>query len=301
MKWSSDGVGVSTRTPVGTAPSAVQVRAVDGVTTVLHDFGGEGPTLLFAHATGLHGWVWKPVADHLVHRAHCLAMDLRGHGDSRLVPGTDLSWDGFALDTLAGARAVDRGNVIGIGHSLGGAALLDAEIMSPGTFRHLFLYEPAVHPDLPEQQRNSLIEAGDEMTRIANRRRAEFVSLGDALAHYVDRPPMAQFQAAVLGAYVRHGFSAAANGGVELKCAPETEAAIYAGYNHDAVNRLGAITCPVTLATGADTEDFQRHNVEALSAQLEAAPVVLRGADRFGPMQQPKQFAQVVARHVLDT
>jgi hypothetical protein len=30
----------------------------DGSATVVHDFGGDGPVLLFVHATGMHGWVW---------------------------------------------------------------------------------------------------------------------------------------------------------------------------------------------------------------------------------------------------
>jgi pimeloyl-ACP methyl ester carboxylesterase len=291
---------MSISSTAGKHSRAMQIAAVDGVTTVMHVFGGDGPVLLFAHATGLHGWVWKPIADHLMHRAHCMAIDLRGHGDSRLTPNTDLSWDGFAFDALAAALAVGEGSVIGIGHSLGGAALLRAELMSPGTFRHLFLYEPAVHPDVPDEHRNWRIATGDEMARIANRRRAMFASIGDALAHYVNKPPLAQFQAAVLGAYVRHGFCEAAYGGVELKCAPETEAAIYAAYDHDVVSRLGAITCPVTLAMGSDTDEFQRHNIEAFSSQIGATPVVLCGGDHFGPMQQPKQFARAVARHVLD-
>lgn len=284
----------------GKQSSEMHIEALDGVTTVMHDFGGEGPALLFAHATGLHGWVWKPIVDHLVHRAHCVALDLRGHGDSRLGPGADLSWDGFALDALAAGRALGQRQVIGIGHSLGGAALLRAELMSPGTFQHLFLYEPAVHPEMPVARRNSRMAAGDKMARIAVRRRDIFASMGDALVHYANKPPMAQFQAAVLGAYVRHGFSESAGGGVELKCARETEAAIYAGYDHDAVSRLGAIACPVTLATGSETDEFQRHNIEAFSSQISTAPVVLCGADHFGPMQQPKQFARAVARHVLD-
>lgn len=84
---------------------SLRVPAADDVTTVVHDFGGVGPLLLFAHATGMHGWVWKPVVDHLVPRAHCAAVDLRGHGDSEMPLGTDLSWDGFGRDVLAAARA----------------------------------------------------------------------------------------------------------------------------------------------------------------------------------------------------
>jgi len=44
---------------------------------------------------------------------------------------------------------------------------------------------------------------------------------------------------------------------------------------------------------------LQRRTIDALEAQFGTEPVVLRGVHHFGPMQQPKQFADAVARHVL--
>lgn len=286
----------------GLRPGATKVVGPDGITTVLHDFGGDGPVLLFAHATGMHGWIWKPVADHLVDRAHCVAVDLRGHGDSALPADSDLTWEGFGRDVLAAARVLGGGAVIGVGHSLGGAALLMAELEAPGTFRRLFLYEPAVHTDIGDQGWDSLLAARDAMVERTSRRRAIFPSRPDALANYAGKLPTAQFQAAVLAAYVSHGFSdVPGDSGVVLKCTPETEARIYAGsYDHDTARCLHAITCPVTLATGAETDALQRRTTEVLSSQFGSAPVTLCGVDHFGPMQQPKQFADAVARHVLD-
>lgn len=127
-----------------TTPNAIRISQPDGCTTAVHDFGGQGPVLLFAHATGMHGLVWKPVIDELIDRAHCIAVDLRGHGDSTPRPGADLSWELFGGDVLAAVAAIDGDEVIGVGHSLGGAALLMAELAAAGTFTRLFLYEPAL-------------------------------------------------------------------------------------------------------------------------------------------------------------
>jgi pimeloyl-ACP methyl ester carboxylesterase len=275
----------------------------DGSATVVHDFGGDGPVLLFVHATGMHGWVWKPVVDHLVDRAHCVALDLRGHGDSVLLPTSDLSWKAFGSDVLAAVRDIGGDEVIGVGHSLGGAALLMAELEAPGTFQRLFLYEPAVHTEIGDRGWETLLDARDLMVDMTRRRRAVFASRADALANYVNKPPMAQFQAAVLGAYVTRGFADHNDGAetrVVLKCLPDTEARIYAGsYDHDTATRLHEITCPVSLGTGAETDPLQRCTVEALAAQFGTQPIVLAGVDHFGPLQQPKQFADAVARHVL--
>jgi pimeloyl-ACP methyl ester carboxylesterase len=288
----------------GGGPCTRELPGPDGVSTVVHDFGGDGPLVLFAHATGMHGLVWKPVADHLVDRAHCIALDLRGHGDSALPPGSDPTWDGFGRDVLSVARELGAGGIIGVGHSLGGAALLMAELDAPGTFQRLFLYEPAVQTEIGDGGWDSLLVTRDAMVERTSRPRATFPSRAEALANYVSKPPTAQFQAAVLGAYVSHGFSDRIDGAehmVVLKCPPDTEARIYAGsYDHDTPARLHAITCPVTLSTGAETDALQRRTIEALAAQFGAEPVVLCGVDHFGPMQQPKQFADAVARHTLD-
>jgi pimeloyl-ACP methyl ester carboxylesterase len=293
----TNGAGVT----VGAATSGVLNS--DGILTALHDFGGVGPIVLFVHATGMHGKVWKPVADHLIDDARCVAVDLRGHGDTPLPTGWDAAWQGFGQDVLAAAGSLGGAEVIGVGHSLGGAALVMAELARPGTFRHLFLYEPALHPGAwcatdPE------LALRDVMVEMASRRRSTFTSRAAALSHYVRRPPMAQFQAAVLDAYVSHGFAdidSEDGSGVALKCAPDTEARTYAGsYEDPSMTRLQALTCPVTLAFGSETGAIHRRAMEALASQLGSAPVVLPDVDHFGPMQQPGPFAAAVARHVLD-
>lgn len=286
----------------GLGPLAV--TATDGFRIAIHDFGGDGPLLLLSHATGMHGWIWKPVADHLVDRAHCVAVDLRGHGDSDVPEGTGLSWNRFGTDVLSAAREFGGGAaIIGVGHSLGGAALLMAELEAPGTFEQLFLYEPAVNADVGGQDWESLLVFRDAMVEMTARRRGSFPSRAEALANYVGKPPMDQFQAATLGAYVEHGFSDQPDSGensVSLKCTPETEARIYAAtYDHDTGGRLHEIACPVTVASGSETGELQRRSVETLASRFGWMHVVLDGADHFGPMQQPKQFAATVARHTL--
>jgi pimeloyl-ACP methyl ester carboxylesterase len=282
-------------------PRETRVLEPDGVLTVLHDFGGEGTILLFAHATGMHGWIWKPVVDHLVDQARCVAIDLRGHGDSTMPADFDLTWNGFGRDVLAALHVLGDAEIIGVGHSLGGAALLMAELEVPGSFQRLFLYEPAVHAQNIDGGGESLLVARDTMVDLTNRRRARFASRAEAFANYASKTPMAQFQAAALTAYVDHGFTAQTgdgNEGVVLKCRPDTEARIYAAYDPDIAARLHEITCPVTVVTGSESDALQRGTVEVLARQFDSPPVVLSGVDHFGPMQQPKQFAEALLHHL---
>src|SRR5271163_3617771 len=107
------------------------IRSSDGVRIALHDFGGPrggaaSPVLLFSHATGFHGRVWEPMASFLRDEFRCVSLDLRGHGMSELAPGTGLAWSGMADDVLAALDSppFPRGPLHGVGHSMGGAALL---------------------------------------------------------------------------------------------------------------------------------------------------------------------------------
>ncbi|MBA2436887.1 MAG: alpha/beta hydrolase, partial [Acidimicrobiia bacterium] len=44
------------------ADAVPRVTTTDGVDIAVHDLGGRGRPLVLAHATGLHGLVWQPLA-----------------------------------------------------------------------------------------------------------------------------------------------------------------------------------------------------------------------------------------------
>src|SRR5690606_15940644 len=77
------------------------VSSTDDVELTVHDFGGDGPTALFAHATGFHGMVWEPLIAELTPFLRCVALDMRGHGDSTRPASGSFDWSGFAADVLA--------------------------------------------------------------------------------------------------------------------------------------------------------------------------------------------------------
>jgi pimeloyl-ACP methyl ester carboxylesterase len=260
------------------------------VVVVVHDLGGDGPPLLLCHATGFHGRVWQPVADRLPHR-HCLAPDLRGHGDTPPPASGDQAWNGFADDVLAVIDALGLTNVLAAGHSKGAAALLLAEQARPGTFAGLYVYEPVVFPSTAFRGMQNPLAAG------AARRRATFPSFDAAYDNFAGKPPLDRLDPDALRAYVRHGFRAQPDGTVALKCRPEIEAATYSmGARHGAFERLGEVRCPVTVARGAHDEGFSPANVAAEVAaalphgRLEDHPDL----GHFGPLEDPAAIAACI-------
>ncbi len=264
------------------------VTAADGVAVAVHDFGGSGPPMVFAHATGLHGLVWRPLASHLADAFTMTAFDERGHGDSGLPPDLDFDWRGFARDALAVVDTVAT-PPFGVGHSSGATALFLAEQARPGTFRALYCFEPVIIPANPPLGR----DLGNWLAAGARRRREVFASREQALANYAAKPPFDRWAEEALTEYVEHGFADQPDGSVQLKCRGEHEALVYEmATAHDGFARLGEVRCPVLVARGADTEAMSPPVLTGLVERLPDARVeVLPGLAHFGPLEDPAAVA----------
>jgi pimeloyl-ACP methyl ester carboxylesterase len=300
--------------PGGPGPSGPTelVRSSDDVTVALHDLGGHGAPLLLCHPTGLHGQVWAPMAAALAGVAHCWALDFRGHGDSTLPASGSLNWQGMADDVLAVVDHLHQrasgdggpsgeGEVRGVGHSMGGAALVLAEQARPGTFAGLWCYEPIVIPRPEGAPRPWRPPFDNPLARAARRRRRTFPSREAALANYAAKPPLGSFEPEVLAAYVEHGFRDLPDGSVELKCHPETEAAVFEeGMTNQSFARLDEVACPMTVAASSDG-----------MPPSAVAPMVARSLPRgrlhpfphlthFGPMEDPSGIAAAIEKDLFD-
>jgi pimeloyl-ACP methyl ester carboxylesterase len=66
---------------VGAGPTAGRVRH-EGLDLAYLDWGGDGPTAIFLHGGSLTAHTWDLVCAALSPRIRCVALDLRGHGDS---------------------------------------------------------------------------------------------------------------------------------------------------------------------------------------------------------------------------
>ena len=183
------------------AREATEVRSEDGVKLNLRMMGGSGPDLLVCHATGFHGLAYRPLAQCLKNSFRVWALDFRGHGSSGPAPGEDYAWSAMGGDVAACAAAIGTPQLYGFGHSMGGAALLLAELSRPGTFAGLFLYEPIVLPrGFFDQPGANPLAAG------ARNRREVFNSRAEALARYSSRSPLGVMRADALAAYVEGAF-----------------------------------------------------------------------------------------------
>ena len=282
--------------PAG-AKNAIEVRSEDGVKLNLRMMGGSGPDLLVCHATGFHGLAYRPLAQNLTERFRVWALDFRGHGTSGPAPGNEYAWSGMGADVAACASAIDAERLYGFGHSMGGAALLLAERSRPGTFEHLFLYEPIVLPrgffgaDRP-----------NPLAKGARNRREVFDSRAEALARYSSRSPLGVMRADALAAYVEGGFVDLVDGRVRLACAAETEARTFESSGGLPTEEAAAIRVPTTVAAG--TVGGMPNPGAFAPAIAEALPegrfLSFENLGHFGPLEAPGVVAAAAIRELLD-
>jgi pimeloyl-ACP methyl ester carboxylesterase len=131
-------------------PIARRIVARDGVELSYLDWGGAGDTLVFLHGGALTAHSWDLVCLGLRDRFRCLALDLRGHGDSgwaeeyRIETAVE---DVAALVAHDGARRVHL-----VGNSLGGLVAAHYAASRSSTVASLTLVDVGPNVDFSATQ-----------------------------------------------------------------------------------------------------------------------------------------------------
>ena len=253
---------------------------------------GGGSDIVFVHATGFCAQVWDPVVEEMAAAGmdcDAILLDQRGHGRSFALTHP-FDWWQLGADVL---DAVTGGaDVIGVGHSSGGAALIMAELLAPDTFQRLVLIEPIIpEPPFARQDDHPLAQG-------ALRRRRRFTDQDQAAAAYRGRGPFAGWDERALGGYLAGALEPDPEGGLRLACSPEDEAELYrSAYVHGAWDRLHELDLPVDLVIGRDSATHPAEHVARLAARMPRTDVIwIEDANHFVPMQKPAAVAEVVKR-----
>ena len=298
----------------------------DGIVVQTYDWGGEGPPLLFAHATGLHAHVWVPLVQRLRSSFRCYAIDARAQGDTTAPDGAQdlvdhneanraiadqnsaapIRASGFAWANITNeyVTAMDiwglsgRGDVFGFGHSQGGFALLSAELERPGTFAHVFGFEPVIFP----APLGAIIghSMDNHMAGIARKRREVFASKQEAYENYRTKLPFKMADDDVTRSYVHWGFEDLEDGTVRLKCRAAWEGELFSLAMSDLYHRLPSVGCKVTLGLAEFTSSAFTDSVPMQHTQMPNSSLMhFAGRTHFGPLEQTDEMAQVLRNAFL--
>lgn len=245
-----------------------------------------GPTadriVALAHATGFSAGVWDPVVAGLAPRS-THRWNFHGHGGTA-APEAPISWWTFGFQ----AATETRPGMIGVGHSMGGAALLMAELLDPGRFEALVLIEPIVF----EKGDPELIK---RLADGAERRTMRFGSRREAESRLRSRPAFAEWHPEAMAGYLRDGF-VDGDGGVTLACLPSTEAAIYwASHSHGLWDRIGEVACRTVVVSGTDSDTFPAGYGGEIAGRLQHGRAEdIEGAGHLLPMEHPDEVIRLI-------
>lgn len=183
---------------------------------------------------------------------------------------------------------------IGVGHSMGAAALAMAQATDPRRFRALVLIEPIVFP--PPYRREE-----SEMSERALRRRHEFPTRAEAADNFRGKGAFSGWDEASFEGYIRCGL--VGDDPVTLACEPVVEADIYrASGAHDTWDKLAQIEIPVLLMSGERSDTISPRIARKQADQFPRAGVeIVPDTGHFLPMENPEIVAERVRRLVEAT
>ena len=272
--------------------------AVNGETLTWFEWNAEapGPPLVFAHATGFHARVFDAIIERFPDR-RVLSIDLRGHGRSTGGPITH--WAEIAGDVAALFDHLAIRNAVGVGHSMGAHALLQAAHDRPGALGQLVLFDPVIFE--PEYYAPAEPLDAPDTPHPASRRKRDFASPEAMIERFEARDPYDLFERRVFEDYCRYGL-VEVEGGYELACAPEVEASVYASSrsNSGILETAKAVDIPVTVVR-AKQLDFL--NFKGSPTWPGLATVLPQGTDlyrpdmtHFHPFQDSADAARIIAQ-----
>lgn len=281
---------------------ATRFYPTGGIDLAVHEWAsaGSGVPLVFAHATGFHGRVWGEIIDAFpAHPAY--GIDLRGHGLSRAAPIDD--WRIVARDVADFLAQAGLEGVVGIGHSMGAHTLLQVAADNPGRFSRLVLFDPVILAPEFYAPGDALYTADNPHPAI--RRKRDFASAEAMIERFASRDPYDLFDRRVFEDYCRYGLVPAASGeGMELACAPEVEASVYASSrsNGAILEAAKSVDIPVLVVRALHTtlNDFK-----SSPTWPELAHVLPQGTDlyrpdmtHFHPFQDPADAARIIREFI---
>jgi len=123
-------------------------EAVNSDVRLYYENEGSGPPVLLIHGHTLDRRLWDPMMPLLLGAGlRVVRFDLRGHGRSSR-PDFGYHVSHHASDVAAVLDATGVGPAVGVGHSIGGAVILEAAVTMPDRFSGLVLVAP-VMPERP--------------------------------------------------------------------------------------------------------------------------------------------------------
>ena len=272
-------------------------RTFNGLDGDFHfiDWGGDGPLIHMAHATGMCAGLYSPLSEKLSDHLHVIGMDDRGHGKTTTaaIPKKLKDWYVFSEDLEHFLEYLDT-PVIGMGHSRGGVATLLLAIKRPDLIRALILIDPTILP--PSwmwkwriAKRMGLARFVPIAARAARRKRI-WPDRATMLTAYSGKGMFKTWEDGFLEAYIADGTEKTDRGTIQLRCSPAWESKCYATCPHDVWRFIPKLEQPILVVYGSESDTFLPEAAAQFQSDLPHAQMkCIENTSHFVPMEKPDE------------
>ncbi len=270
------------------------------------DWGGSGPLVHIAHATGFCAGVYTPFVERLLTHLRVLGMDDRGHGKTRASadPRRLRNWDIFVED-LEHFFDHLKEPLVAMGHSRGGVASLLLAIRRPDLVRALILLDPTILPFSWMwfwflAKKTGLARHVPIVARAA-RRKDVWTDRETILNAYRDKDPFRSWKEGFLEGYIADGTEGTGDGMVRLSCKPAWESRCFAVCPHDVWQHIPRLRQPTLVLYGAESDTFLASAARRFRAKVPTATFrCLEGTSHFVPMERPDESTEAILTFLAD-
>jgi lipase len=271
------------------------LKAVDigGASIPYLSYDGDGPTIVFLHATGFLPWLWHPIARELESSYRIFAPYYCDHRVTDPENG-GFSWMQLAEDLVKFCECMNIKNPYMVGHSMGGAIMTIAAGKYGLDIKKMMLIEPIF---LPREIYNMQMRVKDHPLAGKSIHRRNFWENASEAKKYLQSKRLFQtWDDEMLDLYVEYGLMPSNAGGLELACHPKREASLFMGsMGYDPWPILPEVKCPVLVLEGEHTENKGFIDQEkAASAFSNGRYQMVKDAGHLIPMEKPKETAMII-------
>lgn len=255
-------------------------------------YDGDGPSLIFLHATGFLPWLWHPLARELADSYRIFAPYFCDHRESDPENG-GLDWTTLAEDLSRFCAGLHLDKPFLAGHSMGATVSMMANAIMGLPMAGMVLIEPILLP--PEFYKLQISVAQHPFASKAIRRTNFWRDRDEAKAYLYSRSLFQGWDEEMLELYLHHGMSGE-DGGLHLTCSPRREAALFmGGMQYDPWPLLSRVSCPVLILEGEKSDNREIIDQERVRSLIpDCIHQRVEGAGHLIPMEKPREVTRLI-------
>jgi len=258
----------------------------------------------FLHGTGFSAGTLIPLMHLMPETWDCYISNIPGHGGSTWNEDRAPNWlemaDALAESIRKKMDVENKGPVVGIGHSFGGALTLIAASRNPDLFSRIILLDPVmVLPVMSIAQYFMRVTGLWKKTasyKSVHNRKYQWQDSAEMKAELSQKRLYRNFDPQVMEYFVHTASHINQQGQRELSCSPRWEASIFASFPQSLWKSVKKLALKTDIVMAENTFFYVHHGVEAAAKKNTNIHLHDFGRGHCFPMEQPKETIDLILK-----